>query len=451
MHNHQSCPCSQSSCKLQLNQTAAAESLAVRHSASCAHGQNRGEVEQDTVPSNTVSNKYRDQYFKPLRWGVDSLYLSFTGELFPEQEHKLQQLKQLAQSNQIGEQAQAQIELNGHFFEVKDKGSGVFPFTLEDNSFRIQLSKASAKSMPMAYVKISSEYLTHKKPQETVDDLRLVLNELGIPNYTPNVSRIDIFVDFVSSFDMESWDRHAWVTRASSINQYSVDGEFSGWTVGLGGVMAARLYNKQLEIIASGKGYLVPLWNEAGWNPEVDGQVWRLEFQFKRDILSQFDTQSLNATLANLNGLWSYATTEWLKLTIPTEDDKNRSRWPIHPLWGCLSSVDFETAGGPLSREFSPQRVPSDQRLFDHGFSVLSSFMAREKITDFHDGVKAFELSLYNYLNNRAIHDGAYFDTYVEEKIAAKARRFNSILNKLNETDDGVRAAADEYRKQSNG
>jgi hypothetical protein len=149
--------------------------------------------------------------------------------------------------------------------------------------------------------------------------------------------------------------------------------------------------------------------------------------------------------------LWSYATTEWLKLTISTEGDQNRSRWPIHPLWGYLSSVDFETAGGPLSREFSPQRVPSDRRLFDHGFSVLSSYMAREGYTDFHQGIRALELALYNYLNNRAINEGAYFDAYVEERIAAKARRFNSILNKLAETDDGIEDYANEYRKQSNG
>jgi hypothetical protein len=435
----------------QFNQTAESEVSPARSGGSRPHGNELGEVEADTTPSNTVSNKYREEIFKPLRWGIDSLYLSFSGELFGEQESKLQKLKQLAQSNLVGDQAQAQIELNGHFFEVKDKGSGVFPFTLEDNCFRIQLSKASAKSMPMAYVKISSEYITHKKPEETIDDLRGVLNLLGNISYMPKVSRIDLFVDFASSFNMESWDRHAWVTRASSINQYSVAGEFSGWTVGLGGVMAARLYNKRLEIMASGKAYLVPLWTTAGWNPEDDGDVWRLEFQFKRDILSQFDIQALSSTMSHLNGLWSYATTEWLKLTISTEGDQNRSRWPIHPLWGYLSSVDFETAGGPLSREFSPQRVPSDRRLFDHGFSVLSSYMAREGYTDFHQGIRALELALYNYLNNRAINEGAYFDAYVEERIAAKARRFNSILNKLAETDDGIEDYANEYRKQSNG
>lgn len=408
-----------------------------------------GAVEADTTPSNTVSNKYIPEFFKPLRWGIDSLYLSFSGELYPEQEKQLIELKKLAQADHIKDQAFAQVELAGHVFEVRDKGAKFFPYILEDNCFRIQLSKASSKSIPMAYVKISSEYLTHKQVEDIVDDLRALLKVLGSIDYMPKVSRIDLFVDFCSSYSMESWDRHAWVTRAQTVNQYAVSGEFSGWSIGMGSeAMIGRLYDKLLEIASSNKAYLVPLWQEARWNPEQDGHVWRLEFEFKRDILSQFGIQPFSTALTNLNGLWSYASTEWLKLTLPG-DDKNRSRWSVHPLWGYLSSVDFETAGGPLSRVFSPQRVPSDRRLFDHGFSVLSSFMAREGITDFYQGMEAFQTALYHYLNNRAINDGAYFDTYVQERIAIKARRFNSILNKMGE--EALDDAADEYRRLSDG
>ncbi|NOS98429.1 MAG: replication initiation factor [Methylotenera sp.] len=406
------------------------------------------ELGLDTAPSNTVSNKYNNpNYYQPLRWGIDSLYVSFAGELHLDQEAKLEKLKKLAQADLLAEQALSQVELNDHLFEVKDKGTGMFPFTIEDNCFRINLSRRRAKSMPMAYVKISSEYLTHKPVLEIIDDLILVLSELGVIEYQPKVSRIDLFVDFASIENMESWHREAWVTRSEKINQYAVKGEFSGWPIGMGSGMAARLYNKLLEIATSNKGYLVPLWNEAGWDGETP--IWRLEFELKRDILSQFDVQALNTTLANLNGLWSYATTEWLKLTIPSEADSNRSRWPIHPLWAYLSSVDFETSGGALSREFSPQRIPSDRRLFDFGFSVISSFMARDGINDLYDGVEAFYRELYHYLNNRAMNAGASFDDYVNERIALKAKRFNSILNKQLADDEALDSEA--YRKASDG
>lgn len=401
----------------------------------------------DTPPTNRVSNKYNQEYFKLLRWGVDSLYLSFAGSLHADQEANLERLKKLAQAEQLSEQSAAQLAINHHVFEVKDKGTGLFPYVLDDNSFRIQLSRSRAKSMPMAYVKISSEYLTHKSIDNVMLDLLSVLNSLGVMESQAKVSRIDLFVDFASNENMESWGRNAWVTRSEKINQYAIKGEFSGWSIGMGSTMAARLYHKMLEILTSNKGYLIPLWSAAGWDGET--RVWRLEFEFKRDILSQFAVQPLATCRSHLNSLWSYATTEWLKLAIPTEADTNRSRWEIHPLWVLLSSVDFETSGGALSREFTAQRIPSDQRLFDYGFSAISSYMAREGIIDLYDGVEAYYRGLYHHINKRAMNTGISYDQFLEERIAIKAKRFNSILNHAAQDQDQY--SADDYRKQSDG
>ena len=403
----------------------------------------------DTTPSNTVSNKYNNKYFKLLRWGVDSLYLSFSGGLHPDQEARLERLKKLAQAEQIAEQSTAQFPINEHIFEVKDKGTGMFPYVLDDNCFRIQLSRNRAKSMPMAYVKISSEYLTNKTIDDIMIDLLAVLNVLGVLESQTKVSRIDLFVDFASNENMESWNRTAWVTRSEKINQYAVKGEFSGWSIGMGSTVAARLYHKMIEILTSNKGYLIPLWNEAGWDGKTP--VWRLEFELKRDILAQFDVQPLSTCLSHLNGLWSYATTDWLKLTIPSEGDSNRSRWSIHPLWGLLSSVDFETSGGALSREFTAQRIPSDQRLFDYGFSAISSFMAREGIMDLYDGVEAYYRGLYHHLNNRAMNVGATYEEFIQERIAIKAKRFNSILNAIDDVNNHENYSSEEYRRLSDG
>mgnify|MGYP001574350488 CR=1 FL=1 len=41
--------------------------------------------------------------------------------------------------------------------------------------------------------------------------LEAILNQFGVVHESANVSRIDLFVDFVSSESMESWDRHAWL------------------------------------------------------------------------------------------------------------------------------------------------------------------------------------------------------------------------------------------------
>ena len=59
------------------------------------------------MPSNTAPHSCKPVE-KILRWGVDSLYLSFTGELHEEVEDKLNRLKLKAQSPDPSEKAQAQ-------------------------------------------------------------------------------------------------------------------------------------------------------------------------------------------------------------------------------------------------------------------------------------------------------------------------------------------------------
>jgi len=118
-----------------------------------------GGAGQDAPPTNRASNTCNgDGWFKALRWGVDSLYLSYPGRLNEDTEKELERLKGVAQSPEPHKQALAQIPIKGHLFEVKDKGSGLFPYVLEDNAYRIALSRNTAKSLPMAYVKVSSDY-----------------------------------------------------------------------------------------------------------------------------------------------------------------------------------------------------------------------------------------------------------------------------------------------------
>lgn len=101
---------------------------------------------QGTPPSNTVPYNSNSEYFKLLRVGVDSLYLSYKGELLLEVKEHLVKLKQLAQHPEADQQAQAQYAIAGHIFEVKDKGTSIFPYVLEDGAFRISLSRTSKKN-----------------------------------------------------------------------------------------------------------------------------------------------------------------------------------------------------------------------------------------------------------------------------------------------------------------
>lgn len=383
-----------------------------------------GGVAEDAPPSNTASYKCKPPYFQALRWGIDSLYLNYQGSVFPVVDIRLATLKKLAQSPDAYDQSSAQYLAGGQLFEVKDKAPKGFAYVLEDGSFRIQISRSS--KLPCAYVKISSAYLAHVGPAKAEEAARKVVDELIEVRDAANVSRIDLFVDFASSENME-WDRNAWVTRAHDVDRYSEKGVFTGWVVGKGGVISARLYHKLLQAAKIGAGYLLELWEKAGWDGVTD--VWRLEFQLRRELLSQHGVLNLSAVLEHLNSLWSYATTEWLRLTLPSEEDKTRSRWPLHPLWGYLSSIDWETNGGPLSRTYSPARVPGDDWIYTHALSVLISFMARERITDLYEGNEALLAGMYLYHGKKAARLETLFDDYIDTKLALKGRLFNTLLN----------------------
>ncbi len=282
----------------KLSQLAAQEEAAsARPSARGAQrpAGSRVGAEQDTQPSNTVSNNCNKEYFKALRWGVDSLYLSYPGKLLPKVDERLTVLKLLAQSADPAEQSLAQYPLGDHLFEVKSMAPRGFAFLLEDNAFRIQLSRST--KLPAAYVKISSSYLAHVGPEKAAIALQMVIDELIDPFEPANVSRIDCYVDFVWSGNME-WDRASWVTRGGGVDSYSEDGIFTGWVVGRGGVIFAWLYYKQLQAAKIGAYYLLPLWEQAGL--KSDEQVWRLEFQLRREVLMQLGLKKLDSTLGNL-------------------------------------------------------------------------------------------------------------------------------------------------------
>ena len=406
-----------------------------------------GERESVAVPSNTATNNSNNEgLIKFLRFGVDSLYISYQGEIFESVDEKLAKLKLLARSDIQGQQAKAQYKIGDHLFEVKDKGTSMFAYILEDNAFRIQLSRPN-KSVPMAYVKVSSEYLTYKTPADAEKSIHNILTELGVLQSSANVSRIDLYVDFVSHQNMEAWTREAWVTRAGSISAYAINKQFTGWAIGMGGVIGARLYDKLIELVTSHKTYLIPLWHAAG---RLEGEpVWRLEFEFKRDFLSQKDLIPLKDALANLNGLWSYATTEWLKLTIPNENDDTLTRWPIHPMWQRLATLDWETNDSPLKSRFDNQRIPNQKAVLDRAYSAFTTWMACNASDDPDTAIQQFYDALSVHIFDKANKFSLHVDEMIMSKVAYKARLFNTL--NTNPQEEYLTFNSEAYRRASDG
>jgi hypothetical protein len=282
-----------------------------------------------------------------------------------------------------------------------------------------------------------------------LDELAAGEEEKGPGVGSAGVSRVDLFVDFASTVDMEGWDRQAWVTRAKKVEQFAVDGKFSGWAVGRGAAISSRLYQKLLEILVSGKFYLLELWKEVGWNGVTP--VWRQEFQLRRAVLDQLGLKSLGQVLANLNGIWSYCMTDWLRLAMPSPTDDKRSRWPIHPLWAAIASVNWETQGGPLCRQFSRTRAARDEWIYQTMLQPVIALMARDSIPDLEAALDTMRGRLIEFHEEKAHLAGALFSTYIRQKVQLKARQYNTFLNSKIEgdTQQWVDDYAEEYRRRS--
>lgn len=421
--------------------------------ATGAQPQGAGEVPTGAPPSNTApANSKEGEQGKILRAGIDSLYLSYAGQVSADVAIKLQALKEAAQSRDYFNQAAAIYSLGGHHFEVRDRGSRMFPFVLLDNAFFLTIKGPGAKQLPLCVAQVASELLLSKGIEAAVSDLEEVVTKLGeLSGERAQVSRADLYVDFTSPYPLTGIDEKAWVSRAKTTDRYAQDRIVTGYTIGQGGDISARLYDKTREIVEHDKPYWKEAWIEAGWWPGPT--VWRLEFQLRRRVLAEHGVNTLSDLLRLSGPLWGYCVRSWLKLTQPSETDDTPSRWPLHPVWAALSHVEWPESPSGISRPVRNERLPSDSYLFENGLSGLTSFMAREGITDYREAMPKYLEAAKEHHYHRSDFTGADLEGYLKEKAALKAREYNRRFPGIEERTGKITsdAYAREYRKRKDG
>jgi hypothetical protein len=379
-------------------------------------------------PSNTApatSNTPLDPITRILAAGVDSLYLSYRGSLRPSVENLLRTIKDQAQSRDAELRALAQFPVGDYLFEVSDKGSRRFAFVLTDTSYRIELSKSSAESLPLAHVQISSAALAAYGVEQCVRELTSILVQLGTVDGDPTVSRADLFADSLTDWDLSRIEDEQWVTRAHDVARYGNQGKRSGYTVGRGGDLSLRLYDKVLEILRHGKAHATRAWKLSGWDGEQ--AVWRAEVQFRRNVLREMGVQSVPDLLTHSSELWHYALEKWCRLAVPTADDQTRSRWPTHPFWSAVTNAgDFHAVGSVGRRWLRLSRAPSDARLVDMFIGSITSYMAKYGETSMAWALRDVLGLCHVVLAQRAETTEIEPSRHVASKVAEKTRRFGS-------------------------
>jgi len=359
-----------------------------------------------------------------LRSGVDSLYLSIWGVLKPQVLEELDSLKLAAQSEIPIVRASAVYPVGEHRFEVAARGRKGFPFILQDNLFRLEISR-SGGSYPLVYAQIRSQILTLEGFVAAHRELEELLKTFCNLSSPCTISRVDLCADFLTNENLSEVDREHFIGRARKLETYWDGLVFSGYVIGAGGDVSARIYNKTLEISESRKRWMLPLW--AGHGESLDDSVWRLEFQFRQAALRELSVESFNDLEAHTAALWNYATESWLRIAVPNPSEKTRSRWKIASFWKVLAQDGFSEDFVPIGRKASSTRVPSDERIFVHGFTGISSYMAREGIDEVSEAIVPFFNALEKYHQERTGSTSG-FGGYTKLKAHEKFRRFNTSL-----------------------
>jgi len=395
--------------------------------AGCHAGEAPLAAADSGCPPPTASNRggktYKEGLVVPVWQGIDSLEASFEGTFNKDVPIALDELKRKAQSSSPEEQAQAFILLGTRFFQVSDRGSRLFRFTLNEGGMQLRFRGFNAKKVPLAFVQLRSGLLTHIGAPQAMLEASECVKALGTVSQEPTVSRVDVTVDFTSPVSMDSWPREASVTRADEIFNHSSKGRFTGWSIGRGGDITFRLYDKTLEIREkSKKYYLHEIRERNGWYS--GDAVWRGEFQLRRAALAQWGIRTLPELHAALPALWIHLTTEWLRLTEVSSSDGNRARWVTHPLWESLQQVNWSGAHGVLERVHASYNSPSDARIAQAGISLVTTVMAKDGLLDVEEAWRKTRAITEKGLEKIEMWEGISREKFLVQRALAKERKY---------------------------
>jgi len=260
---------------------------------------------------------------------------------------------------------------------------GGYGHLIETEDFTVKVLGANIPNRPGLYMELRSLFL-HTHPngargacEEALCWVREQLlydqDEAAIRRLVSfegvKLSRVDLHIDWQGGWEPCPADALNFIKPARVKWQVYSDGTtFTGMAFGRGAVMA-RIYRKSLEVREKqNEAYLALLSERAPEAFDLHSDVWRLEFQLRREGATGFrlyrepdagdDADTIEAELAaedlphigtlprlftHLDPLWRYLTTHTLRLVEPSPS-ANRSRWPVHPTWALLRDTFADTA-----------------------------------------------------------------------------------------------------------
>ena len=213
-----------------------------------------------------------------------------------------------------------QVNYKDLLFDVGATGIKFYAYKITCKDFMMAFAEKLTNENPPIRVIFNASYLWsygYKKAySKFLDWFKIFPGEIE----KTRLSRLDICLD-TDRLAFSEEDRDLFITRARAKANHYVDDsytygkKFSGFTIGRGNPMLARIYNKKLEIETKGKEWFKEIWKENGWNEKDD--VWRIEYQLRRKALKELSIDKVEDVSEKEDQLWHYLTTNYLKMDHP--------------------------------------------------------------------------------------------------------------------------------------
>lgn len=273
--------------------------------------------------------------------------------------------EQLATQVAVAEVAgAAEFEVAGLLLRLKRSRTTSVVY-LENADLSARVDEAGAGGWPLV-VQLRAVYLATHPIEDAITLVRRVARGFG-EVHRERLRRIDVAADF-TGFALAASDIACVRSRAGSkaflpeakdndgarpaLRLYSnAQQEVTGITVGAGGDVMARIYDKSAELAAPGREAKRAIeearWRALGWD---GSDVTRYESQFRGAALAEFKLRDdcLDRLPSMLDGLWQYGA-DWVRLVVP--DSATRSeRLKLDSRWAAVKAVTFTHEAAALSR-----------------------------------------------------------------------------------------------------
>jgi len=322
-----------------------------------------------------------------LLHGIDTLQCAYYLRQERQGEFDFGQLLQSRESQrELGTREGEPITLGGVPFLLAPHGTASgYPLLLTCEDFKIECGEFSR---PSFFVSFRSQALWRESAHLLHVKFLQWAQSVGFVPYQPErVSRVDFAFDY--SLPLIDFDADCFVTRMHKDSQHREHGHVQTFTFGQGDAVL-RVYDKVAEIEQqSAKVWFFLLW-------EQDQDVWRIEWQVRKDLLRAFGIVTVE-DLRRLQGdLLRYLCAEQATLRVKGADS-NRSRWDLHPLWRDLQARIRELDSLGVCR-LDGKQAALEERLFRCAQSVYGyakAFAATHCVQQGAEGVgfdRAFRL-----------------------------------------------------------